>query len=200
MSFTFAEPRTEQLIRLLQRYPNGATLREIAAGLAPIPPKRTLQYWLSKLVFAGQIKRHGGSKNARYFAGSGRCHLPVKQRKPKPPPPLPAPKVAPKPPPAPIVDDSNLPPEYRPLFDKAAPKIIRMGYTDDVAIDELAHVFVAAFRNADTDSMNDFVALAMTELDSLDRDRTLAKYALKRDAWDDWRPAWCRLRDLPEEE
>lgn len=194
MPFSFSDPRTDALIRVLREHPDGATLIQIAARLTPLTPQRTLQRWLAKLVFVGLVARTGSTNQLRYFAGTGRGALPVKKRKPK------APRVAVSPPiaaPRPPEKPSRLPPQYRPLFDRLAPKIIRMGYTDDVAIDELCQGFVAEFRGAEVEAMNAFVAAAMDEFDGLDRDASLAKYKLSREDWDNWRRSWCKLRDLP---
>lgn len=201
MPFRFDDSRTEALIRVLRDHPDGATLIQIAARLDPPPLQRTLQRWLSKLVSVGLVTRRGYTNKLRYFAGSGRGAWNVKKRKPKPPVPD-KPKVQtppPEPAPTPVADRWVMRAEFRSVFDKAAPKIIRMGYLDDVAMQVLGEASVAAFGGDDIDFTNEFIGEGMAQLDALQRDRTIAKYALKPTAWDDWRPEWCHLRDLPQE-
>ncbi len=196
--FTFSEPRTEALIHVLREHPAGADLIDIAVAMDPNLAQRTLQRWLAKLVAAGQIKRRGRARRTRYFAGDGRFALPVKKRVPKPveSDPVPAPKPAPELPPEPDDYASELPPEFRPLFDRIAPRIIKSCLLDDVAISELAGSALREF--GDEDTMNEFVEAAMAEFDALERDRTLAKYNLRPAHWDAWRPQWCDLRGLAE--
>jgi hypothetical protein len=190
--FTLDEPHTQQLIATLRANPDGSTFMDIAVSMNPIVPQRTLQRWLSKLVASGQIKRRGGSKNTRYFVGNGRHTLPAKKRKPKPvvakpPPPLPAPAP----------EEPNLPPEYRPLFDRIAPKIIRLGFVDTDAGSELAMAACREWRNASPDTVNAFVFAAQDAFDGLDRNFALAKYDITPDQWSNWRHEWCLARDLP---
>lgn len=200
MPFTFADPRTEELIRVLHEHPDGATLAQIAARLQPIPEERTLQRWLAKLIVVRLVKRRGGSKNTRYFSGTGRVALLVKKRAPKPTKPAVSPPiVAPKPEAKLPEKPSHLPPQYRPLFDRLAPKIIRMGYADDVAVDELMQGFTKEFRGADVEIANGFVEAGMLEFDDLDYATAQKKYGTSKPDWDNWRTEWCTLRGLSRE-
>jgi hypothetical protein len=186
--FTFADHRTDTLIYFLRAHPEGVTLREIAAQLSPLPPHRTLQRWIAKLVRSGEIERRGGSKYVRYFPGPGRVPLQVKKRTPKP--------IVPKPP-EPSPEPSRLPSEYQRLFDRLAPKIIRLGYVDDDARSELAMGFCRQFPGVPVDDMNAFLAAAEAEFDALKRATALAKYDLTPDNWSNWRQPWCDVRGLP---
>ena len=53
----------EQAVRLR---PEGADLPEIAGGLKPAVPKRTLQYRLKYLVDAGRLVKVGDDRWAKY--------------------------------------------------------------------------------------------------------------------------------------
>ena len=190
--FTFADPRTSALIDLLRQHPQGVTSIEIAAIMSPPMTPRTLQRSLKKLVFAGLLTRRGSGATVRYFAGPGRVALLVKKRIPKP---IVPPAVPPPPPPVPE-QASNLPPKFRRLFDRMAPKIIELGFGDEGAMHDLGYAAVAE-RFSD-DDCNDFIIAALNEFDVLQRDPTIAKYHLRPDRWDNWRPRWCKDRDLAE--
>ena len=169
--FTFSDTRTDALIRVLRAHPEGASLRQIAAQMDPVPEERTLQRWLGKLIGIRLVTRDGGSKNTRYFAGNGRHAMPVKKRTPKAPvvksTPAPVPEPTPEPSTPPAPKPPRLPPQYRALFDRVAPKIIRLGYVDSDAASELATAACRAWPNATPDQVNAFVLAAQDAFDDL---------------------------------
>jgi hypothetical protein len=58
--------RLEDIIAIVARFPEGATLEEIEGQLNPPVPRRTLQYWLSLLSEQGSIVVSGTAVTQRY--------------------------------------------------------------------------------------------------------------------------------------
>jgi hypothetical protein len=115
-------------------------------------------------------------------------------QKPKTKPQTPTPKASSAP-----EQPSHLPPEYRPYFDRAIVNIVTTNAVDDVAIIQLGEATGGALGE-DMEKLNKYVYACLDEIDQLERDATLKKYHLKAASWDDWRPQWCKFRNLPAEQ
>lgn len=176
----------------------GLTWEQIAQGMGDPKIDETVSARTLRRIFGGKEK---AGKRARKPAAP-------KPKKVKPPKPrlirdpktgkltiIPPPSVTAEAP-------KSMAPEPAPsgsLFDRLAPKIIRMGYAGDVAESEFVEGFVAENPGSDVDVSNAFVEASMAQLDTLSFETAQKKYGVKQDDWENWRPEWCKLRDLPTE-
>jgi hypothetical protein len=188
--------------QVLKERRRGFTWKQIAAGMRDPRIGETVSAKVLKAMFGGEktapkpaVKRAPKAKE-KPAPKAPKEHLildPVTGERITPTPPS-QPQPAPEPEAA-EVQESGLPKEYQPPFNRAAPSIIRMGYVDDVAASVLGQEAVKEFGEG-VDLMNDFIGAAMAEFDRLDYATAKARYRIKQDAWDDWRAHWCSARGL----
>lgn len=181
------EPYREAILAQRER---GLTWEQIAAGMRGPRINEKVSARMLMSVFGGKAGRKSRRKAAK--------------RKPRSPK---KPKAQPKPPisaPPPAVDAeppkqaaaaSALPTQSQTLFDRLAPKIIRMGFTDDVAINELVEGYVKENRGAPSEASDAFAEAAMAQFDAMTYETAQSRYGIKRADWDDWRKEWCELRE-----
>ena len=62
------------ILKIVGRFPGGASVEEILLGLNPPPPRRTLQYQLASLVKSGRLVAEGRTRGRRF-------HLPATTKK-----------------------------------------------------------------------------------------------------------------------
>lgn len=58
--------QSDQILEIISRFPEGASIEEIMVGLTPIPARRTLQHRLAALIKAGLLIAEGATKSRRF--------------------------------------------------------------------------------------------------------------------------------------
>lgn len=70
------EANLTEIENIVERHPEGLSIREIEGALAAAVPRRTLQYRLKQLVDAGRLAQLGQRKGTRYIAEAAAATLP----------------------------------------------------------------------------------------------------------------------------
>ena len=186
---------------ILRQRRRGLTWDQIAAGMAKTPIGEQVTARILAKVIGGKAKTRKTTRKRAKKATPAARPKPVPAAS-KRPPPQPASVPEPVPPPEPEPEEgevqaSGLPKAFRAPFNRAALKILEMGYSYDVATTVLAEEWLKEFGEG-VDPMNEFIEAALAEFDRLNYATAKAKFQIKPDEWEHWRQKWRVGRGLTE--